>query len=154
MKIPCRVLVYLSISTVNVLSSKLNWSAMIDSCHSFLTWLFFRPPGEFSLVKRQNEPVGIVSDHDHYYDVTAAPKGPLPTRTSGDAPWVSYCFPKYSINLSIVSRNPLNRHMSSHYWCIKSSFYILTSMKSIKRSKDSSRKLLQKNDHVSIRSQG
>ncbi|PLW23223.1 hypothetical protein PCASD_06452 [Puccinia coronata f. sp. avenae] len=63
MKIPCRVLVYLSISTVNVFSR------------------------EFSLVKRQNEPVGIVSDHDHYYDVTAAPKGPLPTRTSGDAPW-------------------------------------------------------------------
>ncbi|WAR52664.1 hypothetical protein PtB15_2B88 [Puccinia triticina] len=59
------IVVYLSIVTINV------------SSRSVLS---------LPLVKRQ-EPVGILSDHDHYYDVTAGPAGPLPARISGDAPW-------------------------------------------------------------------
>ncbi|KAI9623076.1 hypothetical protein KEM48_009695 [Puccinia striiformis f. sp. tritici PST-130] len=37
------------------------------------------------LIKRQTL-VGVVTDRD-YYDVTAAPAGPLPPRNPGDAPW-------------------------------------------------------------------
>lgn len=39
-----------------------------------------------ALVKRADS-AGIVSDNEDFYDVTAAPVGPLPARVSGDAPW-------------------------------------------------------------------
>ncbi|EHS64395.1 uncharacterized protein PGTG_22226 [Puccinia graminis f. sp. tritici CRL 75-36-700-3] len=50
----------------------------------------FYPSGNvvpLPLVKRQSAQAGIVSDRDHFYDVAAAPTGPLPSRASGDAPW-------------------------------------------------------------------
>ncbi|KAA1094540.1 hypothetical protein PGT21_024414 [Puccinia graminis f. sp. tritici] len=60
------IFVYLSVFPLNVLS---------------------RNVVSLPLAKRQSALAGIVSDRDHFYDVAAAPTGPLPSRASGDAPW-------------------------------------------------------------------
>jgi len=68
MRIVSWVFAYLFIAACNILSRG-NVAALANS------------------VTNQVSQVGIISDNDHYYNISAPPKGPLPPQTSGDAPW-------------------------------------------------------------------